>query len=202
MNWAPCSLAWWAYCSCFWIIDSLSPVQVACSSAPRTIRGIRGLLECSLGSNGAKDTRGGPPGGNGADRSVLLDEQLGELAAAPVAVERQQERVVEDAPPRAVVVAAHADGHRAVAVDRPCRVLGGVRVGLVAVRQPVGDESPATRDRLVPGVVAVLHLLAEQVPDCVGLVRAPGLHIAGQPAVDVVAGHRWASGGERTLGSM
>src|SRR4051795_5641676 len=37
MNWAPCSLAWWAYCSCFWIIDSLSPVQVACSSAPRTI---------------------------------------------------------------------------------------------------------------------------------------------------------------------
>src|SRR4029078_61124 len=40
MTWAPCFDASWAACSCFWIIDSLSPVQVACRSAPRTVRGI------------------------------------------------------------------------------------------------------------------------------------------------------------------
>ena len=33
MNWAPCLAASWAYPSCFWIIDSLSPVQVAWTSA-------------------------------------------------------------------------------------------------------------------------------------------------------------------------
>ena len=40
MTWAPCLAASWAAFSCFWIIDSLSPVQLACSSAPRTLRGI------------------------------------------------------------------------------------------------------------------------------------------------------------------
>src|SRR5574337_1772599 len=39
-TWAPCLAASWAKRSCFWIIDSLSPVQVAWSSAPRTLRGI------------------------------------------------------------------------------------------------------------------------------------------------------------------
>src|SRR5262245_25821837 len=38
MIWAPCFAASWAYCSCFWIIDSLSPVQVAWTRAPRTTR--------------------------------------------------------------------------------------------------------------------------------------------------------------------
>ena len=40
MNWAPCLAASWARCSCFWIIDSLSPVQLAWTSAPRTVRAI------------------------------------------------------------------------------------------------------------------------------------------------------------------
>src|SRR5436190_8778255 len=40
MNWAPCLAASWARSSCFWIIDSLSPVQFAWTSAPRTVRGI------------------------------------------------------------------------------------------------------------------------------------------------------------------
>src|SRR5678816_1097554 len=40
MTWAPCLLASWAACSCFWIIDSLSPVQLAWRSAPRTMRGM------------------------------------------------------------------------------------------------------------------------------------------------------------------
>src|SRR5689334_8415493 len=93
MTWAPCLAASCAACSCFWIIDSLSPVQVACSSAPRTIRGIRGLLECSPGSNGPQDTRG-EPRGEGRMPSVLLDEDLGELPAAAVPVKREQEDVV------------------------------------------------------------------------------------------------------------
>src|SRR3954453_1161448 len=38
MTCAPCFEASWAACSCFWIIDSLSPVQVAWTSAPRTLR--------------------------------------------------------------------------------------------------------------------------------------------------------------------
>src|SRR5579862_883236 len=40
MTWAPWPAASWATFSCFWIIDSLSPVQLACSSAPRTFLGM------------------------------------------------------------------------------------------------------------------------------------------------------------------
>src|SRR6476619_8671802 len=48
MTWAPCFLAAWAASTCFWIIDSLSPVQLACSSAPRTILGISSPLALGL----------------------------------------------------------------------------------------------------------------------------------------------------------
>src|SRR6266571_7002633 len=43
MTWAPCFLASCAASTCFWLIDSLPPVQLACSSAPRTILGISAL---------------------------------------------------------------------------------------------------------------------------------------------------------------
>ena len=45
-------------CSCFWIIDSLSPVQVACSSAPRTFRGIETLLEWKSARTGPREVEG------------------------------------------------------------------------------------------------------------------------------------------------
>src|SRR4051812_49173964 len=50
MTCAPCLDASWAASSCFWIIDSLSPVQVACSSAPRTILGMSVLVPDGVSS--------------------------------------------------------------------------------------------------------------------------------------------------------
>src|SRR6476620_9554811 len=49
MTCAPALAASWARSSCFWIIDSLSPVQDAWTRAPRTIRGIVHSLR-SLGA--------------------------------------------------------------------------------------------------------------------------------------------------------
>src|SRR5512146_3158301 len=61
MNWAPCLAASWARSSCFWIIDSLSPVQLAWTSAPRTVRGIgrapRTLIEWNERRQGTPWTR-------------------------------------------------------------------------------------------------------------------------------------------------
>src|SRR6186997_1912049 len=52
MTWEPCLAASCAAASCFWIIDSLSPVQLACSSAPRTILGIGSPRVCVVVARG------------------------------------------------------------------------------------------------------------------------------------------------------
>src|SRR5512141_3070342 len=94
MNWAPRCFASWAYCSCFWIIDSLSPVQVACSSAPVTILAMRSA-PCLL----RHDRVGGPsvhrPAADGTHgpRRVILpsggpwrtaeDESMSQLIRRP-----------------------------------------------------------------------------------------------------------------------
>src|SRR5688572_15903170 len=55
MIWAPCLAASWACFSCFWIIDSLSPVQLAWRSAPFTLRGISTLTRgCSQSERGER----------------------------------------------------------------------------------------------------------------------------------------------------
>src|SRR5690242_7011050 len=118
MIWAPCCFASCAYCSCFWIIDSLSPVQLACRSAPRTLRAIdhlpRGgarltgralaggppvtghetgrIRRAAGGASVEAGSRDGRPGPGG--RSALEREHLGERGRLPVPVELDQEHVV------------------------------------------------------------------------------------------------------------
>ncbi len=77
MNWAPCAAASWARCSCFWIIDSLSPVQLAWTSAPRTVRGILASPHSRAGSGCSERREGTPRGGRraGSPRSRCFDER-------------------------------------------------------------------------------------------------------------------------------
>ena len=56
MNWAPALAASWARSSCFWIIDSLSPVQLAWTSAPRMVRAMSRVT--SLGYRMVEEARG------------------------------------------------------------------------------------------------------------------------------------------------
>src|SRR6185295_13346419 len=57
MAWAPWREASWARCSCFWIIDSLSPVQLAWTSAPRTVRGISRVTSTDVPKRGESTPR-------------------------------------------------------------------------------------------------------------------------------------------------
>src|SRR5207247_6747438 len=96
MNWAPCLAASWARCSCFWIIDSVAPVQLAWTSAPRTVRGI---------GTAPRDGRFRPKRGEGtpgrACRSVGQGVwtppavPLGEFATSPFAIEAADKDVGE-----------------------------------------------------------------------------------------------------------
>src|SRR6186997_2869957 len=61
MIWAPSLAATCARSSCFWIIDSLSPVQLAWTSAARIVRGIAGFLHETVGRG--LDGTPGPPSG-------------------------------------------------------------------------------------------------------------------------------------------
>src|SRR4029079_8091827 len=91
MTWAPCFLASCVAATCFWIIDSLSPVQLACSSAPRTILGISSPLALGLTSEACpvkgesvhRATRGGRPSEarHGHEAELLLRALHRELAA-------------------------------------------------------------------------------------------------------------------------
>src|SRR3954453_4648150 len=139
MIWAPCCFASWAYCSCFWIIDSLSPVQVACSSAPRTLRamcvtllGVRarpvrralGRRPVSPAARDGKDT----PRRRSREPSGLEAEHRGERGCAAGVVELDQEHVVEGA---AAGVGGRPGGAGAWSLDRPRRVRRLVGTGLV-----------------------------------------------------------------------
>src|SRR4026208_2267598 len=94
---APCLAASCAACSCFWIIDSLSPVQLACRSAPRPTRGISGPRWWGSLPEGREriparlsPRPAAPPPPPPADEPVLAHEcgraldpgQVGELVAA------------------------------------------------------------------------------------------------------------------------
>jgi hypothetical protein len=83
-----------------------------------------------------------------------------------------------------VEVAAVAPGHRLVPGDQDRAVAALVGAGLVAVLEPVGDDRVAPADRLLERVVVVLGVLAEQRPDLLGVVGAPGLAVAVQPGRD------------------
>src|SRR6476469_1927677 len=125
-----------------------------------------------------------------------LDEPLGELAAAAVAVETHHEAVVVDLLHRAagpLEVGARARGHDRVAVNRDQRVgrvvgaLGIPRRGIfvLALAEPRLDHGLAATNRLVVRVIAVLDLLREQRHDRVRVVGPPRLDVVVQPASDV-----------------
>ena len=130
MNWAPCLAASWARSSCFWIIDSLSPVQLAWTSAPRTVRAICasprwGRVGVADGAYTAQARAGLLSPGNGLGRRRHVP--LGELAAAALVVEAADEDVGELAVDgRSVVgqVAGPAVGDAGVAVDGEDLVVG------------------------------------------------------------------------------
>src|SRR5262245_53504653 len=107
-----------------------------------------------------------------------LHEPLRELTATAVGIEAQGEAVVvdlADRPAGPLGVGASPDRHRAVTVDRERSVLRRVDPGLVATRRagelallaPGSDDRVAPANGLVIGVIAVLDVLAEQVPDLV-----------------------------------
>src|SRR5829696_8964030 len=116
-------------------------------------------------------------------RLGLAHVPLAELGAAAVGVEAEQEQVVVLVADGAVgvEVAAVAPGHRLVAGDQERAVGALVGPGLVAVLQPVGDDRLPPPDRLVERVVEVDDVLAEQRPDLLRVVGAPGLAVAVQP---------------------
>src|SRR6476661_6761981 len=106
MTCAPASAASWARCSCFWIIDSLSPVQLAWTSALRTVRGIAASTSDDAGTvtKGRRVHRKGiagrPSPRPSAGRRRLVRGRLGSLAHVPLG---------ELAAPPAVVEAADED---------------------------------------------------------------------------------------------
>ena len=219
MNWAPCLAASWARSSCFWIIDSLSPVQLAWTSAPRTVRDI-GLPSSGWGwvrgREGTPRRRlwgvravAGPRvsrrrrlvrGGVGTTAHV----PLGELAAATLGIEPAHEEVRElpiDLAPVVGEVAGPAVGDEDVAVDGENVVVGLPGAGLVGVLQPRGDERRPPDERLVERVVGVPDIRAEQVADGDRIVESPGVDIALEPVAESGAVHGclrgrawWANG--------
>ena len=101
MTWAPCLAASWAASSCFWIIDSLSPVQLACSSAPRTILGISALLgvrSMTVGRGRGRAYTGLHDARTARDGVAVQRGRLAKISVnwrpRPSGVELQQERVV------------------------------------------------------------------------------------------------------------
>src|SRR6476660_2113596 len=195
MNWAPCSAASWARCSCFWIIDSLSPVQLAWTSAPRTVRPITCVNSTDVPKRGEgtplsalaralAEPRIAPPDGAGGGRNArprppavrLVRERLrpsshvplGEFATAALPVEAADEDVREFAvDARAVVgqVACPAVGDMRVAIDREDLVIGLPGTQFVRIREPRVDYRLAPDDRLFERVEGVAHVRAEQVTD-------------------------------------
>jgi hypothetical protein len=134
-------------------------------------------------------------------------KSVGELPAAAFGVEPAEKGVVMLALDRRSVsaeVPRHADGHSAVSVDRPRTVLGRPGPGFVPVREPVGDECGAPLDRvagLVPWVISVLDVLAEERPDRVLVVGAPGLEVAIEPALKRLVVHARDSTSARRIGT-
>src|SRR5829696_1503610 len=189
MTWAPCALASCAYCSCFWIIDSLSPVQVACRSAPRTIRDMRSASSRtstrsvgppsgrppSAGTGPRREGRKDTTHGGSGEPSALLDEELREGRALAGLVELEEEHVVVRPVALAVPVAARARRNGASPVDGPRGVVGLVRAGLVAILQPVRGDGIAAADRVIARVVAVLGVRGEQGADRLRVVGLPGV---------------------------
>jgi len=114
--------------------------------------------------------------------SALLRVDLGELPTAPVGVEPAQEYVVVRARALLVFVAAGTDRDGPVAIERPGVVLGRPRPGLVAVGTPVVDDGGPSPERLFPRVVAVLGVLAGQVPDRRRIVALPCIDVGIEPA--------------------
>src|SRR6187402_2296699 len=98
MNWAPCLAASCARSSCFWIIDSLSPVQLAWTSAPRTVRDIGSPLErVEVGERGRGYTafRGVVAGCNTPDRASAFRCHRSEAGPAHAGVDASARPAVD-----------------------------------------------------------------------------------------------------------
>ena len=139
-----------------------------------------------------------------------LHVELGELCALAVAVEADQEAVVERPGHRTVRVVlvdrratrdhdVALDGvRRVVRVVRPRRVPGG-RPRRVALAEPCSHHRLAADERLVVRVEAVGDVLGEQRPDVVAVVGLPRRHVVVEPALGGRAIHasdlRWSIAG-------
>ena len=81
-------------------------------------------------------------------------------------------------------VARHADRDGAFAVDCPRLVLGAPRSRRVGLLEPVGDDRRAALDdlvALVPRVVPVRRVVAEERADFVGVIGSPRVDVACEP---------------------
>ena len=216
MNWAPCLAASCARSSCFWIIDSLSPVQLAWTSAPRTVRDIGSPSsgwEWVRGGEGTPrsagssrvatrrtSVRGSAPVGAsaGGGRLVRLGlgpaahVVLGELAAAALGVEPADEDVRElpvDLAPVIGQVAGAPVGHEHIAVDREDVVVGLPRAGRIRIVTPRGHHGRPADEGLVEGVVRVADIGAEEVADGDRIVQSPGVDVTLEPVAEAGAVH-------------
>jgi hypothetical protein len=106
-------------------------------------------------------------------RSWAAEIVLGELAAAPFAVEAHDEAILvpaDDGPARPFAVPRCAGGHNGVTIDPDRRVPGLVGARCVAgggvtrrnLCQPGCDDGVPADDRLVIRVVALRNVLTEQ----------------------------------------
>src|SRR6478609_1286240 len=184
MKSAPALAASWAYASCFWIIDSLSPVQVAWTSAPRTVRAI-GCAPRSGGGVGAQRVhRRTAAGSVGDGLRPAPHVVLGELAAAPFVVEPTYEDVGELAIDAGVVVgqvAGPAVRDVDVAVDREDLVVGLPGARFVGVREPRSHDRGTPDDGFLERVEGVPDVSAEEVADGDRVEESPRIHVAVQP---------------------
>src|SRR5215216_5679800 len=135
-------------------------------------------------------------------RGRALHEPLGELAAAPAAVEPHDVAVVVDLldrPSGTLVIRARSGGDGHVAIDGNGGV-GGVEGALgiprrgslvLSLAEPRFDNRVAAEDRVVVRVVAVFDVVGEECGDAIAVIRLPRLDVLIEPAGDIRSVHRY-----------
>ena len=134
MNWAPCSAASWARCSCFWIINSLSPVQLAWTSAPRTVRGI--LASPHSGGSWSKGLRVHRGRRLGRERSAGADGGEGLVVRSCVPVLSPRHRAREEPDSGTVARSLEPPAEHGSERRRGHDPLGTAQIRLPGMRRP------------------------------------------------------------------
>jgi hypothetical protein len=117
----------------------------------------------------------------------LTQVELNEVLAATIGVEPAEKHVVVFAVDRIRTVsdvARHTNRNGAVPADQPRAVLGRPGIGIVAIVEPGRHDRRASFHRAVPGVVAVLGVLAEELTDRLRLIARPRSDIVVEPQLE------------------